>query len=284
MEPLIRIGLRAARQFREQLLSTYERPPFSRMQRQALHNYTARLKNRLHRNFEKAILSVYPDHSVVPDISDVSKTAPVTWVIQPLDGTANYLRSLNDFCAVLGIFEGSWLRHAIVYDYLLDDEYYASQDEGAIVNQNRLRVANNTIHDEALVAVSEQFSSPSKGSAYYHKVHALLSATMQGVRTSGSTAMDLARVARGKLDAFVTVEPSSDIVQIAKLLVTEAGGFAAQVEPSVGNSNLQLLIAANPQLSSTIGALLGQRLIESDRSADSQGDELAETVPNTDTK
>lgn len=254
------------------------------MGRQALHNYTARLNNRLHLNFEKAILSVYPNHSVVPYISDVNEAHPFTWVIQPLDGAANYLRSLNDFCAVLGIFEGSWLRHAIVYDYLQDDEYYASQDTGAIVNQNRLRVASNTIHDEVLVAISEQFSARSEGSSYFHKVHALLSATMQGVRTSGSTALDLARVARGKLDAFVTVDASSDIVQIVKLLVTEAGGFATQVDSGAGHSNLQLLIAANPQLSSTIGKFLGQRLTETDRLANAQGDELAKKVPSTDSQ
>ncbi len=237
------------------------------MRRQALHNFTAGIKNKIYTNIEDSILSAYPDHAVLQETPASNENAPFTWVIEPLDGVANFLRSLNDFCAVLGIYEGSNLRHAIVYDYLQDDEYYASQDIGAMVNQNRLRVANNFSHDEAIVATCEQDTTTSNGGANFHKMYALLNASMQGIRTSGSSAIDIARVARGRLDAFVTVGPPSETVQIAQLLVTEAGGFATQVCASQEYESPRYYIAANPQLSSTIGKLLGAKIIEREHSA-----------------
>lgn len=237
------------------------------MRRQALHNYTAGIKSKLYANIESAILSAYPSHAVVQETPAINKSEPFTWVVEPLDGVANFLRSLNDFCAVLGIYEDSNLRHSIVYDYLQDDEYYASQDVGAMVNQNRLRVAKNFVHDEAIVATCKQDAMASNYSAHFQKMYALLNASMQEIRTSGSTAIDLARVARGRLDAFVTVGPPTDAVQIAQLLVREAGGFATEVCSSHQHESPRYFIAANPQLSSTIGKLLGAKPVETERLA-----------------
>ncbi len=258
LEPFVRIALRAARKSRWQLLNTYDRPPASRMGQHALQTFVNGTRNRLLRSLQTAIHDAYPEHAVRTSVDDVDQNSEVSWVIQPLDGISNFLRSLDDFCASVAIYEHDELQHSIVYHYLQDDEYFATRELEAMFNRNRLRVSSIGSLGQSVIAVSGSSSMSRTPKSDFHELNALLSSAAQGIRVSGSAGMDVARVAQGKLDAFVSIGTPPLAAQLASLLVTESGGFARCLELDQSEDYTPIYVAANPRIHSELQNLFGQ--------------------------
>lgn len=229
------------------------------MGRRALHDYTLATRNYLYQNFKESIQTAFPDHSVTQDMEDLRERSSITWILQPLDGETNFLRSLQSYCAVMGVFEGGTLQHSIVYDYFQDEEYYATRDETAMVNQNRLRVSRVETLSDVVVALAESTDEDYQKINKLLPIHKLLGTSVKHIRVSGSMGMDIAQVARGRIDALVaTANPSDPTLQCTSLLIREAGGFVTSTRfPERSES---IIVAANPRLNQTISALLKDRV------------------------
>lgn len=229
------------------------------MGRRALHEYTLATQNYLFQNLQEAIGNAYPDHKILQEPTELPEESSTTWFLQPLDGESNFLRSLQNYCAVIGIFEGRILQHSIVYDYLQDEEYYASRDETAMVNQNRLRVSRIEAMSDAVIAYADCTGSGALPSNRMYRIQAILNNAIKHVRVSGSMGMDVAQVARGRMDALVaTANPQDMVLQCCSLLITEAGGFLTNIPQQVGTDSV--IVAANPRLNQTISALIKTQL------------------------
>lgn len=188
--------------------------------------------------FQENVSTHFPDHKVTTDPRKLPHQSGYCWFIEPICGEQNFLRSLPDYCAVIGIFFNGSVQHAVVYHYLEDVEFYATKNEGAMVNQNRLRVSGTGSLNHAMIGYIQQ-SSDFSGSEH----HAELIKLVANVRCSGCSALDLARVAQGKLDAYVQVGENQFIPIATSLLVTEAGGFTTPV-----SGNEDVFVAGNPQI------------------------------------
>ncbi len=259
LHPHVRIGLRAARQCGQSLLRTFDRPPASRMGRRALHEYTLATNNYLFQNIQESIRNAFPDHNISQDPTELPEESSTTWLLQPLDGETNFLRSLQNYCAVIGIFEGRILQHSIVYDYLQDEEYYASRDETAMVNQNRLRVSRIEALSDAVIAYTDYSRSSALGDSGMQQVQTILNNAIKHVRVSGSMGLDVAQVARGRIDALVaTVNPQDRVLQCTSLLIKEAGGFLTNIPQQKKTESV--VVAANPRLNQTITAMIKTHL------------------------
>jgi myo-inositol-1(or 4)-monophosphatase len=225
------------------------------MGRRTLHEYTLATHNYLYQSFKEEIHTAFPDHSISQDAKELQERSSITWVLQPLDGDTNFQRSLQNYCAVIGIFDGETLQHSIIYDYLQDEEYYATRDETAMINQNRLRVSKVEMLSDGVVALAESTESdaPRVGSLFH--LHELLSPAVRHLRVSGSMGMDIAQVARGRIDALIaTAIPSDPVPQCTALLIREAGGFVTTTPSQYGSD--AILVAGNPKLTRTLRALL----------------------------
>lgn len=245
------------------------------MGRRALHEYTLATRNYLYQNLREAISSSFPDHNVSQDPTELPEQPAITWLLQPLDGEINFLRSLHNYCAVIGIFEGRSLQHCIVYDYLQDEEYYASRDETAMVNQNRLRVSRIETMSDAVITYASSDESSALARTDLQRVHSVLNGVTGHTRISGSMGMDIAQVARGRIDALVAITNPLDIVlQSTSLLVKEAGGFVTVLPHKVGTDSL--IVAANPRLNQMISALLKSHLDSEEKEPSTLGDVSAQ--------
>ena len=140
--------------------------------------------------YQEMVQSHFPGHTIANESTDLTKQSGYCWFIEPLCGEENFLRSLSDYCAVIGVFHNGTAQHVVIYHYLDDSEYYATKDEGATVNKNRLRVSSTSSLTRAVVAYSHQYSK-SKGTNFQEKTHMLV----QSLRCSGCVALDFARVA-----------------------------------------------------------------------------------------
>ena len=187
--------------------------------------------------FHEMVHTQFPEHKIVSESTDPTKQSGYCWFIEPLCGEENFLRSLYDYCAVIGVFHNGVAQHVAIYHYLDDSEYYATKDEGAVVNKVRLRVSSTSSLTRAVVAYFRQDSAASS-SNFQVKMDNLV----RSLRCSGCIALDFARVAQGKLDSCVSIGTNQMISSVASLLVTEAGGFSAT------DLNKEIIIAGNPQI------------------------------------
>ena len=234
------------------------------MGRRALHEYTLATRNYLYQNFQEAIHTAFPDHSISQDVKELRERSSITWMLQPLDGETNFQRSLQNYCAVIGIFEGGILQHSIIFDYLQDEEYYATRDETAMVNQNRLRVSKVETLSDGVIAFVESNDSDATRAGGLFPIHKILSTSIRRMRVSGSMGMDVAQVARGRIDALVALANPSDLVpQCTSLLIREAGGFV--ITTPLRNASESITVAGNPRLTQSINALLKEYVVPSER-------------------
>lgn len=239
------------------------------MGRRALHEYTLATREFLFDSLKEAIRNAYPDHKITQDPNQLSEESSTTWLLQPLDGETNFLRSLQNYCAVIGIYEGRVLQHSIVYDYLQDEEYYATRDDTAMINQNRLRVSRIEAMTDAVIAYSEpnEFSSVYEGLS--NRLDAIVGGSCKHLRITGSLGMDIALVARGRLDAlFAPANPQDLVLLSTSILITEAGGYITNISNREGTGSI--VVAANPKLNQSISSLLNKYLDRSDPLENSQ--------------
>lgn len=238
MDGLVRIALRTARQQAPLLIQAHDRPPISRFSTKGLQEYGLQLRTRMITSFHETVKTHFPEHRVATEPSDVVERNGYCWFIEPLCGEENFLRSLPDYCAVIGIFHDRSLLHTVVFHYLDDIEFYATKNEGAIVNKNRLRVSNTSALNRAVIAYATQNSE-----ANFLKFQETVQTQVLSSRCSGCVALDLARVAQGKLDACIYMGANQEVPLIANLLVTEAGGLAAS-----DSRNAEISYAGNPKI------------------------------------
>lgn len=238
MDGLVRIALRTARQQAPLLIQAHDRPPVSRFSTKGLQEYGLQLRTRMTASFHETVKTHFPAHEIVTEPTKMSQKAEFCWFIEPLCGEENFLRSLPDYCAVIGIFCDRMLLHAVVFHYLDDVEFYATKNEGAIVNKNRLRVSNTSALNRAVIAYDIQ-----NFDANFLRFQESVQSQVLSSRCSGCVALDLARVAQGKLDACIYMGTSHEVPLIAKLLVTEAGGLSTS-----DSQNGEISFAGTPKI------------------------------------
>lgn len=188
--------------------------------------------------FQETLATHFPDHRFTTELKNIRLKKGYWWFVEPICGEENFLRSLPEYCAVIGIFLDGSLHHTIIYHYLEDVEFHATKNDGAMVNQSRLRVSGNTSLNRAVIALAQQNS----GSHFAQQLNTL-NGLVSSFRCSGCVGLDLARVAQGKLDACIHTGENLSIPMATELLVTEAGGFTTPI-----SRGREIFIAGCPQI------------------------------------
>jgi myo-inositol-1(or 4)-monophosphatase len=198
---------------------------------------------------ERAVLDVltraYPDHGIIAEESGEREGSEYTWVIDPLDGTTNFLHGFPMFAVSVAVTRGGVLEHGVVYDPLHDEMFTASRGEGAQLNGKRLRVSTTRQLAPSLLGTGFPFRDLGIIEPWMRSFQSLLPKT-SGIRRAGAAALDLAYVAAGRLDGFWEFGLKPWDMAAGALLIREAGGLVADVsggQDFLENGNL---VAANP--------------------------------------
>lgn len=164
-----------------------------------------------------------PGTAVLGEEQGLTGSGPDRWIVDPLDGTTNYAHGFPVFCVSVAWEAGGRVRAGVVYDPLRDELFAAEEGRGATVNGEPLRTTSTATLDDALLATGFPYDRRTNPRNNLEAFARLTLAT-QGVRRSGSAALDLAYVAAGRLDGFW--EPGLKPWDLAAgiLLVAEAGG------------------------------------------------------------
>jgi myo-inositol-1(or 4)-monophosphatase len=181
---------------------------------------------------ESAIIELlretYPDHAILAEESGSSGESEYQWIIDPLDGTTNFIHGFPQYAVSIGLAHKGVLTHAVVFDTTRNDLFYASKGSGAFLNDKRIRVSKRTRLDESLIGTGFPYRSFEHIDAYLAIFRELTQKT-SGLRRPGAASLDLAYVACGRLDGFWEFGLSPWDMAAGALLITEAGGLVGDL-------------------------------------------------------
>ena len=198
----------------------------------------------------ETLLSAYPDHAVLAEEGTrkgANPDADYVWIIDPLDGTTNFLHGFPQYCVSIALAHRNVVQQGVIYDPVRNDLFTATRGRGAFLNDRRIRVSRRTQLRECLIGTGFPFRDGSYLDTYLQMMKTMITHTA-GLRRPGAAALDLAYVAAGFYDGFWEVGLNPWDVAAGSLLVLEAGGLIGDL---AGNDNYLhggQVIAANPKV------------------------------------
>ena len=169
------------------------------------------------------------------------------WIVDPLDGTTNFLHGLPHFAISIALAEGEEVVAGVVYDPIKDEMFFAEKGAGAYLNDRRLRVSGRRELAEALFATGIPFKGAGEPDRFQAELVGFMRETA-GVRRWGTASLDLAYVAAGRYEGFWERGLSPWDVAAGQLLVREAGGYVTAIDGSPFQLEGRSLLAANDSL------------------------------------
>lgn len=217
------------------------------------------------RNAEAAIIDVirkaYPSHSILAEESGAQGKDAYQWIIDPLDGTTNYLHGFPQFAVSIALTHRGHLENAVVYDPVRDEMYTAVRGAGALLNDRRLRVTDQKSLKGALLGTGIPFRDQRFIDPYLGMLKSLTQETA-GIRRPGSAALDFAYVAAGRIDGFWELGLSVWDFAAGALLVQEAGGMVSDIGGGSRHLETGNVIAAGVRLHRELAKTIGQHLTD----------------------
>ena len=209
---------------------------------------------------EAAILEIvrksYPDHAVLAEESGAAEgKAEYQWIIDPLDGTTNFIHGFPQYCVSIAIRRRGELAHGVIYDPNRNELFTASKGGGAYLNDRRIRVSKCLRLGDALVGTGFPFREGARIDLYSNQLKNIMQ-KCAGVRRAGAAALDLAYVACGRLDAFWELGLSPWDMAAGALMIQEAGGLVADLRGEAGYLDSGEICAATPKVFVELLALL----------------------------
>ena len=206
----------------------------------------------------EALLKAYPDHAILAEESGASSNlndeSENVWIIDPIDGTTNFLHGYPNFCISIALQQRGVITNALVYDPVRNDLFTATKGAGAYLNEKRIRVRNPDRINKALIG-SGHGADP-RALAEYLRMYEVVASRCHGVRSSGSAALELANLAAGRTDGFFEKGLKVWDIAAGSLLVTEAGGIVGEFSGESEYLHKGDIIAAGPKVFANMVALL----------------------------
>ncbi len=225
LNPVITIMVKAARQGGNVLLRNINKLDSLNVVEKERMDYASEVDADAEKAVIKELKRAYPDYSVLGEESggQAGKNGRYTWVIDPLDGTSNYLRGFPHYCVSLALVDNGEPTDAVIFDPLRNELFTASRGSGAQLNERRIRVTDRKDLAGAMIGTGFPPRERARAGAHLECVRELL-VQAEDVRRTGSAALDLAYVACGRSDAYFEAGVKAWDIAAGVLLVREAGG------------------------------------------------------------
>jgi myo-inositol-1(or 4)-monophosphatase len=222
--PLINIAVKAARSASKIILRAVDRLDSVKVSEKGQNDYVTEIDQQAEQEIINIIHDVYPEHAILGEESGKSGAGECVWIIDPIDGTTNFIHGCPHFCISIGIQVKGIIEHGVIYDPLRQELFMATRGSGAFLNDRRIRV---TQRKQLVGSVIGACFGPKtiKHLNCYLGVLATLLPQTAGTRHGGSTALDFAYVASGRLDGVWGINYAPWDIAAGSLIVKEAGGI-----------------------------------------------------------
>ncbi len=206
----------------------------------------------------ETLLTAYPGHGILAEESGRSLGAQhsdFVWIIDPLDGTTNFIHGLPVYCVSIALSFRGKVEQAVVYDPTRNDLFIASKGRGAFLNDKRLRVSKRTRLSDSLIGTGFPFRKGDNFQRYLKMLEAVLP-HCAGVRRPGSAALDLCYVAAGYYDGFFETGLQPWDVAAGSLMISEAGGLIGNFTGEADFLHQREVVAGSPKVYGQLVQLL----------------------------
>lgn len=247
MHPMLNIAVRAARSAGNIIVRNLDRLDTLTVQTKDRNDFVSEVDRQAEQEIIGILRKAYPDHGVLAEESGRQTGNDYQWIIDPLDGTTNYLHGFPQFAVSIGLQHKGRLEQGVVYDPLRQELFTATRGAGATLNDRRIRVTSRRSLDGALLGTGFPFKSQQHLDAYLAMFRSLFPMTA-GIRRPGSAALDLAYVAAGRLDGFWEIGLSIWDMAAGVLLIQEAGGLSSDFRGGHDYLENGNLVAGNPKV------------------------------------
>lgn len=258
MQPQLNIAINAARLAGDVILRHVEHTDRMPLMAKGEGDYFCEVDIKAEQVIIATILKAYPDHGIIAEESgSYQEDAESVWIIDPLDGTKNFIHGFPFYAVSIALRVKSKIEHAVVYDPLRHECFAASRGRGARLNDRRIRVSKETQIAKAMLSAGLPIRHPELLERYmrgYQQFVGQCSAT----RVTGSAALDLAYVASGRLDGFWGLDMKPWDIAAGVLLVQEAGGLLSNLQGGECTLEEGNVIAAPPKIFKSILQSLNQ--------------------------
>ena len=225
MHPTLNIAVKAARKAGDIILRYHNQIDLLTIENKATNDFVSEVDKAAEDAIINELKYAFPDHSILGEENgEILGDSRFQWIIDPLDGTTNYLHGFPQYSVSIALYVNNEATHAVVYDPFKEELFTASKGDGAYLNEQRIRVTSTNGFENTLIGTGFPFKVPHHLDAYlgmFKAVHPQVS----GIRRAGSAALDLAYLAAGRLDGFWEIELNIWDIAAGALLVREAGGY-----------------------------------------------------------
>jgi myo-inositol-1(or 4)-monophosphatase len=251
MEPMTTIALRAARKAGELIVRASDDMERISPKAKGAADFVTEVDLAAEKEILYHLRKAYPDHAFLCEESGRSGEdgAEFEWIIDPLDGTSNFLRGIPHYAVSIACLKNGKLEHAVIVDPVRREEFIASRGRGAQLNGRRIRISQQTELRTSLLGTGVPFLGHCDDQLEsYAKGLIALAGKSMGVRRAGAASLDLAYVAAGRLDGFWEMGLKAWDYAAGALLIREAGGLVTDFDGGEGWYSSGNLVCANPKL------------------------------------
>lgn len=257
MHPMLNTAVKAARRAASIIQRASLNVDLLRVERKQQNDFVSEVDRAAEAAIIETILEAYPKHAILAEESGFSGDSDYVWIIDPLDGTTNFLHGVPQYCISIALEHRGVITQAVVYDPNRNDLFTASRGAGAFLNDRRIRVSKTKELGDALLCTGFPFREFGKLDAYLAMFRDLLQKSA-GIRRPGAAALDLAWVACGRFDGFWELGLSPWDIAAGSLLVQEAGGLITDLQGEGDYLRSGNLVAGTPRVFGQVLQLVQQ--------------------------
>jgi myo-inositol-1(or 4)-monophosphatase len=269
MHPMLNVAVRAARQAGRLINRASVDVDSMLVTRKERNDFVTEVDKASEEAIIGTLLSAYPSHAILAEESghrpgtgasksvraDALKDAAHIWIIDPLDGTTNFIHGVPHYCISIALMEHGVVTQGLIYDPIRNELFTASRGRGAFLNDRRIRVSKRTRIEESLIGTGFPFRMISQIDDYLKMLRPVMEKAA-GLRRSGAAALDMAYTAAGRFDGFFEIGLKPWDVAAGSLLVTEAGGLVGDFSGNAHYLESEQILAGAPKVFSAMIPLL----------------------------
>ena len=260
MHPMLNIAVKAARRAGAIINRASQDIGALTIKKKKFNDFVSEVDVAAERAIIDTLRDVYPTHDFLGEESgSTSHQSDFMWIIDPLDGTTNFLHSFPQYCVSIALQHKGEITQAVIFEPIRNDLYTAIKGRGAFLNDKRIRVSKCDKLQEALIGTGFPFRDLKYLDNYLNMFKFMIQKTA-GIRRAGSAALDLAYVASGALDGFWEIGLSPWDVAAGGLLIREAGGIVTDLYGQTGWLESGNILVASPKIHDDMQAIIASHI------------------------
>ena len=260
LHPMINVAIKAAREAGKIINRAALDVESVRISQKQVNDFVTEVDHASEQIIIETLLTAYPGHGILAEESGQehgAKDSEFVWIIDPLDGTTNFIHGLPVYCVSIALAVKGKVEQAVVYDPTRNDLFTATKGRGAFMNDRRLRVSKRIRMTECLISTGFPFR-PGDDFKTYLAMMGEMMPRCAGLRRPGAAALDLAYVAAGFTDGFFEAGLSPWDAAAGSLLVTEAGGLVGNFTGESDFLHQKECLAGSPKIYGQMVSILGK--------------------------